>query len=300
MANCQRLIEHIRLSQKEIEAVAGARATLLQVIRSKADEGQLPTPKEFLLIGSYKRGTKIAPLDDVDMLYVMGRARREGSTHRHILTDCDFEFGLAFMEPENNISSVKVLNLLKKVIGAVYSRSEVRRNQEVVNVYLASYDVGFDIVPAFRVENQGYYLIPAGGGSPYWKRTNPKKDEVILDQLNEKHSNLLKNTIRIMKYWFRKKRIKSLRSYHLETIAYYIFSEEGSCTSYPECLHTFYRNLNAAGYLKECPDPTGLSGNLTSKLTEDDIQGILAEASKAIEYLDQGEEEYVHYVDPEL
>lgn len=300
MANCAKLIEHIRLTQREIEAVAGARARLVEVIKSKADGGRLPSPRDFVLIGSYKRGTKIAPLDDVDMLYVMGYAKRVDNTGRHILTSCDFEFGSTFMEPEDNISSVKVLDLIKRVLQEVYFRSVVRRDGEVVNVYLSSYEVGFDIVPAFWIENDNYYLMPAGSGSTYWKRTNPKIDETILDELNKQHNNLLKNTVRIMKYWFKKKKIRCLRSYHLEAIAYYVFAQKESCLSYSECLQTFYANLNMSGYLKECPDPTRLSGSLTSKLTEQDIQRIMDEAAKALLHLERGEEHYVSYVDPEL
>ena len=296
----ERLGTHIRVTQQEIQNVSNAKNNLIQTIKSKAKNGYLPYPKDIFLTGSYKRETKISPLDDVDIFYVIGLAEKKDN-HRHTITDCTFDFGEDFKDEDENVSSVKVLNLLKKEISKTYSRSEVRRNGEVVNVYLTSYEVGFDIVPAWKITNDNYYLIPVGGGSTKWKRSNPKVDENILNTLNEKHSNLLKDIIRIVKYWFRKKKIKTPRSYHLESIAYYVFEKKKSITtSYVEGLIYLYKNINYNNYLEKCPDPTNLSGDLSSNLNEDDISKILTEASKAIEYLRKGEEEFVRYVDPEL
>ena len=169
--------------------------------KNKAKGNLIPLPKEIFLIGSYARGTKITPLDDVDIFYVMGIAVKRDE-HWHTLIECSLKFGEEFLDEDKNISSIKILELIKKEISKTYSQSNIRRNNEVVNVYLTSYEVGFDIVPAFKIKNYDYYLIPAGGNSSKWKRSNPKKDEEILNILNEKHNGLLKNTIRIIKYWF--------------------------------------------------------------------------------------------------
>jgi hypothetical protein len=296
----ERLLTHIRLTEQEIQNVSSAKNNLIQTIKNKAEKRYLPYPKDFFLTGSYKRGTKIPPLDDVDIFYVIGLAERKDNRW-HIIRDCTFDFDEDFKDDDGNISSVKILNLLKKEISKTYSRSEVRRNSEVVNVYLTSYKVGFDIVPAWEIINDNYYLIPVGGGSTKWKRSNPKIDENILNDLNKKHNMLLKNIIKIVKYWFRKKKIKTPRSYHLESIAYYVFGKkEKPTTNYVEGLIYFYKNINYNNYLKKCPDPTKLSGDLSSNLDEDDVNKILTEANKAIEHLKKGEEEFVRYVDPQL
>jgi len=295
-----KLINYIKLSQQEIQNVSNAKDNLIQTVKSKAQNGYLPYPKDIFLTGSYKRGTKIFPLDDVDIFYVIGLAEKKDN-HWHTITNCTFKFGEDFKDEDENISSIKILNLIKKEISKTYSRSEIRRNGEVVNVYLTAYEVGFDIVPAWEIINENYYLIPAGGDSTKWKRSNPKIDENILDELNEKHNKLLKNIIRIVKYWFRKKKIKTPRSYHLESIAYYIFGKKESATSsYVEGLIYFYENINYNDYLKKCPDPTNLSGDLSSNLNDNDISKIIAESEKAISCLRKNEEEFVRYVDPEL
>ncbi len=280
--------------------ISYAKNHLIDVIKNKAGFNQLPLPKSFYLIGSYKRGTKIAPLDDVDIFYVLGIALRRNNNW-HSISKCSFNFNYEYHDENNNISSVKILNLIKKEIYKTYSMSQVRRNQEVVNVYLSSYQMGFDIVPVWKIENENYYLMPIGGGYSKWKRTNPLKDEEIINILNKKHNDFLKNITKIIKYWFRKKRIKSPRAYHLEAIIYYIFLDLLPIFSYAQGLNEFYKSLiNKKNLLVQCPDPTGLSEPLNSGLVEEDINNILKESIIAFLKLQNGEEEFVKYVEPSI
>lgn len=294
------LISKITINRLEIINVSNAKNNLIDVIKNKANFNQLPFPKSFYLIGSYKRGTKITPLDDIDIFYVLGIASRKND-YWHSISRCSFNFNYDYQDENNNISSVKILNLIRKEIYETYSTSQVRRNQEVVNVYLSSYKMGFDIVPVWEIENENYYLMPIGGGYSKWKRTNPFKDEEIINILNKKHNDFLKSIIKIIKYWFRKKRIKSPRSYHLEAIIYYIFFDLLPIFSYAQGLNEFYKNLiNKKNLLIECPDPTGLSGFLSSGLIEEDINNIYTESLIALSILQKGEEEFVKYVEPNI
>ena len=284
----------------EVSKVSTAKNNLIDVINNKAEYRKLPLAESFNLIGSYKRGTKITPLDDVDIFYTLGKAKKY-SDNWHSITKCSFDFDESFMDENSNISSLIILNLIKKEIFETYSSSQVRRNQEVVNVYLSSYEVGFDIVPVWEIENENYYLMPIGGGKSKWKRTNPFNDEYIINNLNKKHNELLKEIIKIMKYWFKKKRIKSPRSYHLEAIIYYIFIDLAPIYSYPQGLKVCFSNLLIKkDLLTQCPDPTGLSEALKSELTDEDINNILSEARIALTKLQNEEEEFVNYVEPNL
>jgi tRNA nucleotidyltransferase (CCA-adding enzyme) len=296
----ERLIEYIRISIFEISKVSAAKNNLVDVINNKAQDVKLPLAEYFSLIGSYKRGTKITPLDDVDIFYVIGKAKKT-SDNWHSITKCSFNFDGNFMDENNNVSSLKVLNLIKQEIYETYSSSQVRRNQEVVNVYLSSYEVGFDIVPDWKIENENYYLMPVGEGKSRWKRTDPFKDEYIINNLNKKHNELLKEIIKIMKYWCKKKRIKSPRSYHLEAIIYNIFINTDPIYNYTQGLEICFSYLLAKKELLTwCPDPTGLSEALQSGLTGEDIDNILSEARIALMKLQNGEEEFVNYVEPNL
>jgi hypothetical protein len=332
MTGINNLIEHIRLKQFEITNISSAKNRLIRILNNEAKNGRIPPSKYIFLTGSYGRKTKINPLDDVDIFYVMDYGMKENENEYLINTSFDFgykciecndgdsiigsilkaifggeedNFCSAYMPyPNEKISSKKILELIKRGLIKNYPNSEIRRNGEVVNVYLKTYGVGFDIVPAFYINNEDYYLIPAGGKSTKWKKSNPKKDEEILKKLNDKHNGKLKDIIRIIKYWFRKKKIKSLRSYHLESICYYMFkNKKNSILTYENGLLHFYKYIGIKPYLtylKSCPDPTNLSGDLSSGLSDEDINKIISEARTARKYLKKGGCEFVRYIEPEL
>ena len=290
-----KIIEDIRLKQSEIQQVANSKDVLLSTITSKSRNNELPVPLETFLTGSYKRGTKITPLDDVDIFYVIGKVLNT-SPHHHSLSECSFYFGSDYLDQNGNISSIRVLELIKRELKKTYSSSEIVRNGESVSVFLSTYGVTFDVVPAFFDQRNNYYLIPNGGNSTQWKYSNPKIDEDNLSFIQTRHFNNIKDAIRITKYWFRKKKIKNLRSYHLETIFFHIFSIADPTSSLSTVLIIFFHIIQNHQYLYVCPDATKLSDNLISSHSVDDVILISYEAKKAYDSLLKGEEEFHEYL----
>src|SRR3989344_694856 len=287
------LLAKIRLQDDEIAQVKGAHAHLVEVLNSKASNSTLPTAKDFLLTGSYARDTKITPLDDVDIFYIIGKANSVDS-HWHTIIDCDFTFGQEFLDADENVSSLKILNLIKKEIGETYGKSEIRRDGEVVNLFLTSYGVGFDLTPVFEISNDDYYLMPEGKGMHKWKKSNPLIDHAHITHLHEKHNYMLKDIILLAKYWFKRKRIKSPRSYHLESVAYHLFdSIPPGVYTHTGWLSYLLKNINKDNHLISCPDPTGLSEPLSSGLTPEDITNIENEANEAVTHLSQGSDKFI-------
>lgn len=274
--------------------VSKAKDVLINNIKSYSSDGDFPQLIETRIIGSYKRKTKINPLNDVDIVLTFGKGYYKGNNW-HIIDDCSYSFSSIDYDDEQNVSSVRLLNKLKEKLSATYSRSEIRRNNEVVNVYLSSYDVGFDLIPAFYYRDVDYFLIPKGSNSTKWKKTNPIKDELILDEINNKNGNKIKDVIRIAKHFFSYKKIPSLRSYHLESCAYYIFNEISGNDSIREYLFYFYDNLDME-LLNECEDPTGISEPLSSNLDMLDIKKITVALNEAKSILSNSEEAYCEYV----
>lgn len=290
------LLDKIKLKDEEIEQVNKAHDNLLNVLNSKALLNKLPTAKNFILTGSYARDTKITPLDDVDIFYVIGKANHLGNNW-HTIVDCDFVFGSEYLDVNKNISSLKILNLIKREIDQTYTASEIRRDGEVVNLFLSSYGVGFDITPVFEIVNDDYFLMPQGKGLHRWKKSNPLIDHAHITELHERH-NHIKNIILLAKYWFERKRIKAPRSYHLESIVYHIFDpilEYGY--KIENGLAHLLKNLNYNNHLAFCPDPTALSEPLSSGFTDEDIINIQKEAAIAIQHLSEGSEKFKEYVD---
>lgn len=292
--NLQQLIQKICISKESIMKVSKAKDVLINNIKSYSSDGDFPQLIETRIIGSYKRKTKINPLNDVDIVLTFGKGYYKGNNW-HIIDDCSYSFSSIDYDDEQNVSSVRLLNKLKEKLSATYSRSEIRRNNEVVNVYLSSYDVGFDLIPAFYYRDVDYFLIPKGSNSTKWKKTNPIKDELILDEINNKNGNKIKDVIRIAKHFFSYKKIPSLRSYHLESCAYYIFNEISGNDSIREYLFYFYDNLDME-LLNECEDPTGISEPLSSNLDMLDIKKITVALNEAKSILSNSEEAYCEYV----
>lgn len=292
--NLQQLIQKICISKESIMKVSKAKDVLINNIKSYSSDGDFPQLIETRIIGSYKRKTKINPLNDVDIVLTFGKGYYKGNNW-HIIDDCSYSFSSIDYDDEQNVSSVRLLNKLKEKLSAAYSRSEIRRNNEVVNVYLSSYDVGFDLISAFYYRDVDYFLIPKGSNSTKWKKTNPIKDELILDEINNKNGNKIKDVIRIAKHFFSYKEIPSLRSYHLESCAYYIFNEISGNDSIREYLFYFYDNLDME-LLNECKDPTGISEPLSSNLDMLDIKKITVALNEAKSILSNSEEEYCEYV----
>ena len=288
--NLQQLIQKICISKESIMKVSKAKDVLINNIKSYSSDGDFPQLIETRIIGSYKRKTKINPLNDVDIVLTFGKGYYKGNNW-HIIDDCSYSFSSIDYDDEQNVSSVRLLNKLKEKLSATYSRSEIRRN----NVYLSSYDVGFDLIPAFYYRDVDYFLIPKGSNSTKWKKTNPIKDELILDEINNKNGNKIKDVIRIAKHFFSYKKIPSLRSYHLESCAYYIFNEISGNDSIREYLFYFYDNLDME-LLNECEDPTGISEPLSSNLDMLDIKKITVALNEAKSILSNSEEAYCEYV----
>lgn len=302
MANLEDLLELINFEKEDLEKVQDALDNLIGTINRNAQKGELPHGYNFFKYGSVSRKTKIKPLDDVDLLYVIGDAEKQNYEDRNLITKCPFNFTIEDHEPYTNISSKYLLDKIKGEIKKTYTRSEISRHNEVVNVYLSSYEVGFDITPAFYITNMDYYLIPEGSNSHFWKRTNPFKGEEIFNRINLEQKGQLRNVIKIIKYWFEKKKIKSPYSYHLECVLCYAFDE--SKYIYDKLINALYFafcNINYKNYLKSCPDPSKIGENLTTDLDDDDIKKILIEAENAYSILyNEGGQKFVEYLEPDL
>ena len=264
--------------RQEIQNSAGHLANTLS---AKANEGQIPPSLEIHFIGSFARGTKPSPVDDVDLLCVIGEARQH-TDNWHTITRNSFSYATEDYEPDGNLSSVRLLNRIKTAITATYPNSDLRRNHEVVSVHLSSYDRSFDLVPAWSIPEREYFLIPQGEQKHRWKKTNPFRDKDILGSLDQKTSSTATPAILIMKHWFSRKQIVTPRSYHLEALAYNVLTDMTEPTaSLLDTLAMLLNNFDYRGLLASCPDPTGLSEPLKSGLAAQDISKITSEGKRA-------------------
>lgn len=88
------------------------------------------------------------------------------------------------------------LNRLKRFAEEYYISSEIYQSSPTIALELNH--IKFDLVPA-RVALWSDYKIPDGSGG--WMGTNPNDFNAKLQKKNKEHANLIKPTIRLVKYW---------------------------------------------------------------------------------------------------
>jgi len=272
------LAEKINLSASHISQGSTSHNYVRGLLTNKSfEKNDLPwiIDGDFLS-GSYARGTKIYPLDDIDVMIVMdgtGLFPIQNGARLNAAVRGDGEMGSPAHYHTNElgyISSIKILESFKKHLQISYPDSEIKKDGQAVNVWLNSYGLGLDIVPCFHIipndGSQDYYYIPYGRGNDMWMTTNPQIDSAISDQLHIRFDKKLKPIIKIIKYWNQIANYDRLRSYHLEVIAWYVFDNyQFQISSYLTALKYFFDNAN--NYLSAaCPDPTRLGDSIDTYL----------------------------------
>lgn len=289
----ENLLPKIGVSQFQISQGSKSHQYIRELLSNKwQTDSSFPwlTDGDFLS-GSYARGTKIHPLDDIDVMmvidgtdlsvieqgqYMNAEVRGDGTTGSPVNK---FTYGL-----QGLISSKIILEKFRDAIKESYPNSEIRKNGQAVNVWLESYGLGIDVVPCFHIlprdGRKEFYYIPQGGESHEWMTTNPKIDAEICDYVDERHDKKLKAVIRLIKYWNKVHNSSRLESYHIETVAIYVFhNHPNKIQDYATAIRYFFNN--AAAYLQgPCSDMTGLGGPVDSYLTQEARRLTLAKISE--------------------
>lgn len=241
------------------------------------------------LSGSYARGTKLHPLDDIDVMMILD-GRGFHAIRQGVVLDAEVRGGsnpsvlLSRVGPDGMLNSKLVVDLIHKALVSSHPSSKVRKDNQAINVKLAS-GIGIDIVPSFHIiprdGSQDFYYIPEGGNSEHWLTTNPKLDGKISDNFVGVYGEKFKDVVRLIKYWNHFYNADRLKSYHLEVIVWKTFVPFGTViTSYPFALRYFFNN--AETHLRNlCPDPTTLGGPVDTYLSFQDRQLSLATLQKA-------------------
>ena len=226
--------------------------------------------------GSFGRGTKCRPLDDIDYMVCLSANGctydadspwddtpiYTGGTDDERLLSCVDD------EDENRLNSTKVINkFVKKLTGVrEYHRSEVHKNGQAAVLNLVSKEWSFDIVPCFytttEANGRNYYLIPNGKGN--WMKTDPvvDRDKVEYEDVRLKHRMRL--LVRMMKRWNRIKKIPSLESYALETLVVNKCQDKAELCKWPDLMFKRFLEDYANAIRCRVDDIKGIQGDLNS------------------------------------
>lgn len=249
----------------------------------------------YKAFGSFARSTKVRPLDDIDLLFLLNgkgtSVSMQGGNRCWLKVDTNLAPTLKpYLDNYGYLNSTKVLNKFKSALASIpnYRKADIKRNGVAVVLSLSSYDWVFDIVPSFPVNNYSgtatdYYIIPDGTGE--WMRTDPRRDQDLITEVNQKHNKLLLPVIRLIKYWNTYRYSPPiLPSYYLETMIImglrYSFS---SISSIKSAIPTVFSNLRSA-VLTSCSDPKGLGDNLETGVDWDTRKKVSDAASEMASY----------------
>jgi hypothetical protein len=243
----------------------------------------------YISYGSFARSTKIRPLNDIDLLVLLNGTQTEANQS----TSDPYKFWLTIKDPSaplakfpdnyGYVNSIKVLNKIKYSLTTItnYQKAEIHRNQQAITLNLSSYPWVIDIVPAVPINNYSnngtaYFLIPDGNGD--WIRTDPRKDQSTVTDLNQRLNGNLLPTIRLLKAWNKRTTKPVLPSYYFENLAIKVFQQTWIYSSYQNAINYFFENCPA--YLwSNFPDPKGLGPDLDSSISVETKQKI-SEAMK--------------------
>ena len=277
----------IDLNKNDVEKAYKSRDNLINNITEILNENLFFNVYEEwnLNYGSFENGTKILELDDIDIMICIKANYRTyydlfpNNIIKIIANDYDIYFKNECLDNETIfLNSTKLLNLLKNELAKIddYEKADIHKNKEAVTLKLKSYKWNFDIVPCFftmpEYDGREYYLIPDGEGN--WKKSDPRIDRENIDKLNETQLNIIK----LIKYWNKKKKITTMKSYVLECMLLEYFNEIKNDIS------IYYMFKKALKYISEnifnhIYDPKNIQGNL-NKLNKEERISISEKAKK--------------------
>lgn len=268
-------ISHISQGSKSHNYIRG-------LLKNKSDIDSLfPRLVEGdFLSGSYSRGTKNHPLNDIDVMMII-----DGNGLYVIQNGVTMDAEVRGSNSQDNsilkhlginklLGSKKVIDLFASALKDSFPNSKISKDGQAVNVWLDTYKMGIDIVPCFHIiprdGSQEFYYIPEGNNSDGWIKTNPNVDKDISDYLTRELGDNFKNFVRLIKFWNEKKNGGRLRSYHLETVIWYVMNNYGQeITNYEHALTYFFNNCysHLSG---SCSDATKLGGPVDAYLSQAD------------------------------
>lgn len=228
-ATMQKMLDELNLTDKQDEE---ARA---QKDRVLAGAERALSIKSRFISGSFGRHTNLRPLHDIDLFIEL-----EPKAHG----------GPDAVRPSELLAEVK----------AAAERSNPGKTAKLqarsVNLEFSGTGIGYDLVPAFSVDEE-VYVIP-DLGKDAWVKTNPRLHKEYTQRANERAKGMGLGLIRAMKQW-NTKTGKNLRSFHVELMVAGLLRSKPE--SFAEGLRTLFDKLRAQVDLP-CPDPAGLSGDV--------------------------------------
>lgn len=221
MANCE---SHLLKAAQAIEPSPAQKAGAVRSqnhLRAQLDQGRFRDRiTHSYLSGSYARGTAIAPLDDVDIIFLIDVSR--------------WNSPLFSSRP----SPDELLKSFSRAVRYRYPESSVRLQRRSVCLQLNH--INLDIVPAIALDKDGTTIEIPDRSQDTWIRTSPKTHSEFSSRVNLARGKRLKPVIKLLKFWNTNlPSTARLKSFAIETMATRLFEHE-EIDSVQEGLLTYF------------------------------------------------------------
>lgn len=206
----------IRLPQSDISSAVASREwfikQVIQKINGRTDEPALYPGQNTLYFGSYFKGTKVAAVDEFDVLVILDSNNGVFSQNGIGIgtglgrADPNHTFDEKYKKSDGSgVSPRKLLNWFKDVVESAtekYGVEEPVQSGQAITVTIKSKDLKLDLVPAVVLQHNSsgetFYAIPRGDRDNGWIATAPHRDMERLRTVAEEKENF-RNVIRLCK-----------------------------------------------------------------------------------------------------
>ncbi len=203
----------IRLSAKDIQQCAKSRDWFLKRIEStvnaRINEPVLYTAEPFIRFGSYFKGTKVADVDEYDILVAIDSCSGQYTSNSQIFgqgqgsASPNHKYDHRFYNADDSVSSQKMVWWLQGVVQEVvdaFGGGPVVGDGIAVTAEIKSREIKIDLVPCgvFKTLHNQRIFYNIGDGKNSWTLTAPRED---IDRINSIANSKedFKNIIRLCK-----------------------------------------------------------------------------------------------------
>jgi hypothetical protein len=207
MASCESAIwEHLKNIEPSPTQKQGA-VRSHNYLRDVLCTGQYANRiKHSYLSGSYARDTAIAPLDDVDIIFVINPLM--------------WETGIFSSKPP----PATILRSFANAVRRRYPDSSVRTQRRSICLQLSHLDI--DVVPAIEADESGEIIWVPDVDTGRWIKSSPKRHSDVATNINQARKNKFKPLVKLLKYWNSNlPTTANIKSFVLETMAARLFQK---------------------------------------------------------------------------
>lgn len=164
--------------------------------------------KNSYLSGSYARDTAIAPLDDVDIIFIVNPQ--------------EWQLGYWSSKPAPDT----ILRSFADAVRYRYPNSSIKTQRR--SICLQLYHLDIDVVPAIEADSNGQMIWVPDANTGNWIKSSPKLHSEAATKVNQSRSGNFKPLVKLLKNWNSNlPSTANFKSFIVETMAARLFEKVG-------------------------------------------------------------------------